>query len=212
MYLPEIAIRFPAWVKPFLDGLPQIFPSREDRMRLTIELSNLNVRHASGGPFGAAVFDREGRLVAPGMNLVVSSGCSIFHAETVPFTQKVLGRYDLGAGGTLPYELYASTEPCAMCFGAIPWSGVSALLCGARGEDARAIGFDEGDKPADQSGAGAVAAGSGSGAAGLCILWRRSLQSSEIAAAAIMKPPPLTKGENEGDFAVLSLTLLTNPL
>ena len=120
-------------------------------MRLTIELSNLNVRHASGGPFGAAVFDKEGRLVAPGMNLVVSSGCSIFHAETVAlaFAQKVLGRYDLGAGGTVPYELYASTEPCAMCFGAIPWSGVSALLCGARSEDARAIGFDEGDKPAD---------------------------------------------------------------
>ena len=151
MYLPEIAIRLPAWVKPFLDGQPQIFPSREDRMRLTIELSNLNVRHAGGGPFGAAVFDKEGRLVAPGMNLVVSSGCSIFHAETVAlaFAQKVLGRYDLGAGGTVPYELYASTEPCAMCFGAIPWSGVSSLRCGARSEDARAIGFDEGDKSGD---------------------------------------------------------------
>ncbi|MRR54896.1 MAG: nucleoside deaminase [Deltaproteobacteria bacterium] len=151
MYLPEIALRLPAWVKPFLDGQPQIFPSREDRMRLAIELSNLNVRHASGGPFGAAVFDEEGRLVAPGMNLVVSSGCSIFHAETVAlaFAQKVLGRYDLGDGRTLQYELYASTEPCAMCFGAIPWSGVGALLCGARSEDARAIGFDEGDKPGD---------------------------------------------------------------
>lgn len=147
----EIAIRLPAWVKPFLDGQPQIFPSREERMRLTIELSNLNVRHASGGPFGAAVFDKKGELVAPGMNLVVSSGCSIFHAETVAltFAQKLLGRYDLGAGGTVPYELYASTEPCAMCFGAIPWSGVSALICGARSEDARAIGFDEGDKPGD---------------------------------------------------------------
>lgn len=151
MYLPEIIIRLPAWVKPFLDRQPQIFPSREDRMRLTIELSNLNLRHASGGPFGAAVFDEGGRLVAPGMNLVVSSGCSLLHAETVAlaFAQKMQGRYDLGAGGTLQFELYASTEPCAMCFGAIPWSGVSALICGARSEDARAIGFDEGDKPAD---------------------------------------------------------------
>ena len=151
MHLPEIVIRLPAWVKPFLDGQTQIFPLREDRMRLTIELSKLNLRHASGGPFGAAVFDEGGRLVAPGMNLVVSSGCSLLHAETVAlaFAQKVLGRYDLGAGGTLRYELYASTEPCAMCFGAIPWSGVSSLFCGARSEDARAIGFDEGDKPAD---------------------------------------------------------------
>jgi tRNA(Arg) A34 adenosine deaminase TadA len=36
-----------------------------------------------------------------------------------------------------------------MCFGAIPWSGVCRLVCGARDEDARAIGFDEGPKLAD---------------------------------------------------------------
>lgn len=36
-----------------------------------------------------------------------------------------------------------------MCLGAIPWSGVSRLVCGARDEDARRIGFDEGDKPSD---------------------------------------------------------------
>ena len=151
MPLPELSIRLPDWVEPFLAGQPQIFPSREERMWLTIELSRLNLLHASGGPFGAAVFDGEGRLVAPGMNLVVNSGCSLLHAETVAlaFAQKVLGRYDLGDGGTLLFELYASTEPCAMCFGAIPWSGVSVLICGARGEDARAIGFDEGDKPAN---------------------------------------------------------------
>jgi tRNA(Arg) A34 adenosine deaminase TadA len=36
-----------------------------------------------------------------------------------------------------------------MCLGAVPWSGVVRLVCGARDEDARAIGFDEGDKPTD---------------------------------------------------------------
>lgn len=151
MHLPELSIRYPAWVKLFLDGQPQLFPSREERMRLAIELASRNVHHASGGPFGAAVFAPGGRLVAPGVNLVVSSGCSLLHAETVAlaFAQKVLGRYDLGGGTAEQYELYASTEPCAMCFGAIPWSGVRALICGARSEDARAIGFDEGDKPAD---------------------------------------------------------------
>ena len=34
-----------------------------------------------------------------------------------------------------------------MCLGAIPWSGIASLVCGARDEDARKIGFDEGDKP-----------------------------------------------------------------
>ena len=63
--------------------------------------------------------------------------------------QRVLGRYDLSDGGRLHYDLFATTEPCAMCFGALPWSGVQRLVCGARDEDARAIGFDEGPKMID---------------------------------------------------------------
>jgi tRNA(Arg) A34 adenosine deaminase TadA len=34
-----------------------------------------------------------------------------------------------------------------MCLGAIPWSGVKSVLCGATDADARGIGFDEGAKP-----------------------------------------------------------------
>lgn len=40
-----------------------------------------------------------------------------------------------------------------MCLGAIPWSGLRRVGCGAHGEDAAAIGFDEGAKPADWLGA-----------------------------------------------------------
>ncbi len=117
-------------------------------MGLVLELSRLNVRHRSGGPFAAAVFDDGGRLIAPGVNLVVASNCSLLHAEMVALAlaQQVLGRYDLSDGGRVQCELVATTEPCAMCFGAIPWSGVRRLVCGARDEDARAIGFDEGPK------------------------------------------------------------------
>jgi tRNA(Arg) A34 adenosine deaminase TadA len=124
----------------------------EDRMRFVVELSRLNVRNGSGGPFGAAIFEREtGRLLAPGVNLVVGSGCSVFHAEMVAVmvAQKSLGTFDLGGEGLPPYELVASTEPCAMCLGATPWSGVRHLVCGARDEDARAVGFDEGAKMAE---------------------------------------------------------------
>lgn len=149
MSFPNLSLQLPSWVEPYLATQPVLFPTHSARMKLAIELSRLNIRHGSGGPFGAALLDRSGRLVAPGVNLVVSSGCSLFHAEIVAlaFAQKMLGRYDLG-GGEGRYELYASTEPCAMCFGAIHWSGISALFSGALGEDARAIGFDEGTKPA----------------------------------------------------------------
>jgi tRNA(Arg) A34 adenosine deaminase TadA len=148
MRFPEINVKLPSWTESFLAETGEVFRSVEDRMRLVVELSRQNVEHQTGGPFGAAVFDSEGRLVAPGINLVVTSNCSVLHAEIVAlaFAQKVLGRYDIGDGGTLRYDLAASTEPCAMCFGAVLWSGVSRLICAARDEDARSIGFDEGPK------------------------------------------------------------------
>ena len=34
-----------------------------------------------------------------------------------------------------------------MCLGATLWTGVRRLVCSARDEDAREIGFDEGPKP-----------------------------------------------------------------
>jgi tRNA(Arg) A34 adenosine deaminase TadA len=38
-----------------------------------------------------------------------------------------------------------------MCLGAIHWSGLTEVVCGARDEDVRSIGFDEGHKPPDWS-------------------------------------------------------------
>ncbi len=147
---PEVTLRLPGWVGETSGG-GLTLRTVEERMRFVVELSRLNVRHGTGGPFGAAVFEREtGRLLAPGVNLVVGSGCSVFHAEMVAImvAQKVVGTFDLGGEGLPPYELVASTEPCAMCLGATPWSGVRHLVCAARDEDARAVGFDEGIKPA----------------------------------------------------------------
>jgi tRNA(Arg) A34 adenosine deaminase TadA len=148
---PVISLHLPTWVERFLADSPRVFPETEEKMRFVLELSRRNVWHGTGGPFGAAIFDSDGRLIAPGINLVVISNCSLLHAEMVAIAgaQQKLGRYDIGDGGRLHYDLFATTEPCAMCFGAIPWSGVRRLVCGARDEDARAIGFDEGPKLAD---------------------------------------------------------------
>jgi tRNA(Arg) A34 adenosine deaminase TadA len=117
-------------------------------MRFVIALARENVQRHTGGPFASAVFDDNGRLVASGVNMVVASNCSVLHAEIVALilAQKALNRYDLSDGGRLHYDLVAAAEPCSMCFGAVPWSGVQRLVCGARDEDARAIGFDEGPK------------------------------------------------------------------
>lgn len=150
MRFPAVELRLPGWIEEFVPDPDQTYPTPEDRMRLAVELSRENVRRGTGGPFGAAIFERDtGRLVAPGVNLVVTEGCSVFHAEMVAImvAQQKMGSFDLGAEGLSVHELVASTEPCAMCLGATPWSGVLGLLCGARDGDAGAIGFDEGPKP-----------------------------------------------------------------
>jgi tRNA(Arg) A34 adenosine deaminase TadA len=148
MLIQKFNISLPDWLTASLSGQKIILPSLEDRVRFVIKLSQQNVEQNTGGPFAAAVFDDKGELIAPGVNLVETANCSILHAEIVALAlaQKKLNRFDLSAGGKLKYELVASTEPCAMCYGAIPWSGVSRLICSARDEDARAIGFDEGPK------------------------------------------------------------------
>lgn len=142
----------PGWLAEYLAQEKRSFPALEERMRLVIELSSLNVQHNTGGPFGAAVFDMDThQLIAAGVNMVVESNCSIAHAEIVALTlaQKAVVNFDLGAPGLPSCELVSSTEPCAMCFGAIPWSGIRQLVCGANGKDARRIGFDEGPKHPD---------------------------------------------------------------
>jgi len=128
------------------------FPTIESRMRLVIEFSKLNTQHGTGGPFGAAVFDMDNwTLLAAGVNRVVPLNSSIAHAEMLAIAgaQQKTGTFDLGAKELSGYELVTSCEPCAMCFGAIPWSGIRQLVCGATSGDAQRIGFDEGPKHPD---------------------------------------------------------------
>jgi tRNA(Arg) A34 adenosine deaminase TadA len=149
---PDIAlapsIEMPAWLQEIeQENLGKAMPGDEEKILFAIMLAIENVRRGTGGPFGAAIFELgTHRLIATGINLVAGTGQSWAHAEMTAFAnaQNRLGRADLKG-----YLLAASCEPCAMCFGATPWSGVEMLIYGARGEAAQNIGFDEGDKVAD---------------------------------------------------------------
>lgn len=80
---------------------------------------------------------------------MVSSGSSVLHAEMVAIMRAQLHRrfHKVGGVSDLPTTLYTSAEPCAMCMGAIPWSGINRVVCGASDSDVRQTGFNEGDKP-----------------------------------------------------------------
>jgi tRNA(Arg) A34 adenosine deaminase TadA len=142
----RIAFALPDWVRDRADSVGPL-AGDEARMRFVIDLSREQVVRGTGGPFAAAVFESAtGRLVAPGVNLVEHARNSVLHAEVVALmlAEQRLGSYSLSAAGLPPLELVTSSTPCAMCLGAVLWSGVRRLVCAARTEDVRAIGFDEG--------------------------------------------------------------------
>jgi len=143
---PKITIDLPAWVE---DVVPwgRRFAGDEDKMRLAITLSRENVARGTGGPFGAAIFERDtGALVAVGMNSVVRLSNCALHGEMMAFmmAQQRLGSFTLSAPGMPVHELVTSCEPCAMCLGAILWSGVKRVVCGAGRDDASLLRFEEG--------------------------------------------------------------------
>jgi tRNA(Arg) A34 adenosine deaminase TadA len=58
--------------------------------------------------------------------------------------QQKVGSFSLNAPGLPAHELFTSCEPCAMCLGAILWSGVKRVVCGAARDDASRLSFEEG--------------------------------------------------------------------
>jgi tRNA(Arg) A34 adenosine deaminase TadA len=136
----------PPWLVSELDALPEFLPSAEDRVSLVNRLADRNWREGNGGPFAAAVVDTEsGKLVSVGVNVVLSSGLSSTHAEVVALSlaQVRTGDWDLGA--TLHLQLVVNWRPCAMCYGALIWSGVRHLLIAGSGPECEDLtGFDEG--------------------------------------------------------------------
>ncbi len=149
MHCDAVEDMLPDWLRSG-DFTGRRYADDAAKMDLVIEWSRRNVEEATGGPFGAAVFDMAtGRLVGAGVNVVAPSNLSAAHAEIMALSaaQRRLQSYDLGLRGN--YELVTSTEPCAMCFGALPWSGIRRVVCGATSADACAIGFDEGPRHPD---------------------------------------------------------------
>lgn len=123
--------------------------SPDAQIGFAIDLARRNVEHSTGGPFGAAIFDEEGRAIAVGVNRVVPLRSSLAHAEIIALAaaQQKLGRARLNGDGRR-YTLANSSQPCCQCYGAIVWAGIDTLLIGARATDTELLaGFDEGPLP-----------------------------------------------------------------
>lgn len=108
-------------------------------MDLAIEMSRRGTDGNKGGPFGAVV-SRKGQVISAAYNRVTGSDDPTAHAEVraLRMAAEQLGTFDLS-----DCEIYASSEPCPMCFGAIYWSRVQRVYFANTREDAARIGFDD---------------------------------------------------------------------
>ena len=155
MLYAQVHLTLPAWVHDAVDT-SRAYASDADKVALAILLSKHNVEAQSGGPFGAAVFGPDDRIISVGVNRVVPQATSLAHAENMAYmlaqqrTQRPRLNRDADDQPVGPITLATSSQPCCQCYGATVWAGVDRLLIGARAEDVEALTeFDEGPLPAD---------------------------------------------------------------
>ena len=155
MLYAQVHLTLPAWVHDAVDT-SRAYASDADKVALAILLSKHNVEAQSGGPFGAAVFGPNDRIISVGVNRVVPQATSLAHAENMAYmlaqqrTQRPRLNRDADDQPVGPITLATSSQPCCQCYGATVWAGVDRLLIGARAEDVEALTeFDEGPLPAD---------------------------------------------------------------
>ena len=141
-------LTLPDWAHRALAQAPPTIPDSAARMRWVIELSRTNFERDTGGPFAAAIFEEAtGRVVSIGVNRVVAGRCSSAHAEVMALSlaQRALGVHDLGGPGLPAHQIVVNWCPCAMCCGAICWSGVRGVVIAGSGPEMETLtGFDEG--------------------------------------------------------------------
>ena len=112
-----------------------------DRVHLerAVELGRAGMQAREGGPFGAVIV-RDGTVLAEGWNRVTSTLDPTAHAEVVALRRatSVVGHFELG-GATV----YASGEPCPMCWAACRWARVARIVYANERSMAADIGFDD---------------------------------------------------------------------
>ncbi|WP_218652770.1 nucleoside deaminase [Paenarthrobacter nitroguajacolicus] len=115
-----------------------------DFLRLTITLSH-QVKAEGRHPFGAVVVDEHGTVVSSkGNNSMPPEGDPTQHAE-LRAAAEAFGR--LSPDQLSRSTLYSSAEPCAMCAGAVYWTGIGRVVYGLSEESLLGITGDNPENP-----------------------------------------------------------------
>ncbi|MBX3084019.1 MAG: nucleoside deaminase [Anaerolineae bacterium] len=93
-------------------------------LRRAIQLAELARQHGNH-PFGSIVTNAAGDIVLEAENTVVTGHDLAGHPE-IKVATLAAAKFD--AASLAGCTLYASTEPCPMCSGAIYWSGIGRVV------------------------------------------------------------------------------------
>jgi tRNA(Arg) A34 adenosine deaminase TadA len=98
----------------------------EKYLRLSFDVA-IEALNKGNHPFGAILVDENGEELLRAGNSIEDDNDTTAHAET-NLIRLTWGKYD--AETLAKCTLYSSAEPCAMCSGAIYWSGVGRVVFG----------------------------------------------------------------------------------
>ena len=104
--------------------------NHEHFVRAAIEEARRAKRNGNP-PFGAVLVDAEGTLLSRAGNTEGRTGDCTGHAET-NLVRQATQQY--APDRLRQTTLYASTEPCAMCAGAVFWARIGRVVFGLRAE------------------------------------------------------------------------------
>ena len=111
----------------------------ERHLLAAIELARRS-REKGNHPFGSLLVDAAGRVLIDAENTAVAGGDWLGHAE-LNLVRDACAKF--GPEFLSSCTLYTSTEPCAMCSGAIYWSGVGRVVYALGSDTLEAIVNDE---------------------------------------------------------------------
>lgn len=105
-------------------------------MDRAIELSAIS----TGGPFGAVIIDKNGKIIGEGHNEVTINNDPTAHAEMVAIRRACSKINNFNLEGCI---IYTSCEPCPMCLSACYWARLDKIYYSNTRKDAANIGFDD---------------------------------------------------------------------
>jgi len=108
-------------------------------IQMAIEIAQ-KARDKGNHPYGALLVDENGQILFEAENTVITGNDITGHAET-NLMRKASAEYDPEFLANC--SVYTSTEPCAMCSGAIFWSNVRRVIYGLSEEKlSELVGWD----------------------------------------------------------------------